>query len=92
MTDMTLLRALIGTKRLTASNEKAFKDMLQDMVDGRLVQLSRKQREWANKIFTDLGLHGKELKLSAAPTARKQVGAPPTVFEMPKPLKPPGRA
>lgn len=92
MTDMNLLRGLIGSRRLTGGQEKAFQQMLQDMADGKLVGLSKGQKEWAMQVFNGLNLHVSTMVLSAMPEPRKQYGAPPTIFEQPKPLKPPGRS
>lgn len=92
MTHMMLLRGLLGSKRLTSGQERAFKGMLQDLVDGKSVGLSKNQREWAEGLFSGLNLSENTMKLAPLPQARKQVGAPPTVFEMPKPLKPPGKS
>ena len=92
MTDMNLLRGLIGSRKLSASQEKAFSQMLQDLVDGKLVGLTKGQKEWAMQIFNGLNLHVGKMILSPMPVPRKEYNAGPTIFEQPKPLKPPGRA
>ncbi len=92
MTDMSLLRGLIGSRKLSGGQEKAFTQMLQDLVDGKLVGLTKGQKEWAMQVFNGLNLHVGTMLLSPMPEPRKQYGAGPTIFEQPKPLKPPGRA
>ena len=92
MTDINLLRALLGSKRLTGSQEKAFKGMLQDLVDGKLVSLTKGQKDWVVKVVADLNLEGKPVTLAPLPKPRKQVGGPPSIFDQPLPKKPPGRS
>lgn len=91
MTDMVLLRVLLSSKKLSASQDKAFGQMLQDMVDGKLVNLSKKQKDWATQLYDQHNLKGKPVNLKEAPKPRKDFHAPPSVWDTPKPLKPPGK-
>lgn len=91
MSDMKMLRELLGSGALSESQAKAFKGMLQDLVDGRFVELTKAQRAWASQIHSDLDLAHKRVRLAPMPKPRRQWGAAPTVWEQPKPLKPPGR-
>ncbi len=92
MTDMVLLRTLLASKKLSGGQEKAFGQMLQDMVDGKLVSLSKKQKEWAMQLYSTHNLQGKGIQPKAAPKPRQEFDAPPMVWDTPKPLKPPGKS
>lgn len=93
-TDLTILRALLdaGKKSLSASEERAFKGMLADLEGGRLIRLSKAQREWAEKKYYDLQLD-RAYRDKAPPVIQTQKPKQPVVFpwEQNKPLKPPGR-
>ncbi len=62
-TDMQMLRALLGLPvgRLSGGDKRAFQAMYDDMVNGKLVRLSVKQRAWVEGAFHRLDLGGKEL-------------------------------
>lgn len=93
ITDSGLLRVLLGSKRLSSSQEKAFRQMLQDLADGRLIGLTKSQRLWAEQVFDGFNFAPNKLPAPVAmPKPRKQFDAPPTVFDAPKPLKPPGKS
>jgi len=89
-TDMTMLRALLGTQRLNPSERKAFQGMFDDLEFGKQTCLSKAQRAWVEKKFTDLDLANKPLPPPPPPrTARERPKLP---WENdPKPLKPPTR-
>ena len=93
-TDLTILRALLdaGKKKLSASEERAFKGMLGDLEGGRVVRLSKAQREWAEKKYYGLQLD-QAYKNTAPPKVAVKTAPAPTVFpwELNKPLKPPGK-
>jgi hypothetical protein len=90
-TDLTMLWALLSTKKLTMGERKAFQNMYDDLERGRMVGLSKQQRLWVEKRYTDLDLHGKPLPPRPAP---KRVSAQTTtlLWEGKLPLKPPGRS
>lgn len=87
---MTLLWALLSSKKLKPAETKAFQYMYDDLRNGKIVGLSKKQRDWVTQRFNDL-----DLKLSVTPTPPppKKSGSTPTYdWEKNKPLKPPGRS
>jgi len=90
-TDLTILRSLLAVKaRLSSSEEKAFKGMLTDLENGRIINLSKSQRQWAEQKYYHLQLD-RAFKDTPPPKVKVQK-APPVVFpwEKDKPLKPPG--
>jgi len=93
-TDFTLLRALLdaGLKRISLSEEKAFKGMLRDLEGGMIVKLSKDQRAWVESRYNALDLQRAyvnkvppKVKVIVRPSGAEQV------WDKPKPLKPPGR-
>lgn len=94
-TDLMILRALLdaGKKSLTAGEERAFKGMLSDLEGGKIIRLSKSQREWAEKKYFHLQLD-RAYKDKPPPALKTNLKpAAPTVFpwEQNKPLKPPGK-
>lgn len=89
-TDLVMIWALISSKRLSRSEEKVFQNMYDDLQGGRLVSLSKNQRMWAEKKYTDLNLQGKPLPPPPPPKVRhdSKVTMP---WEGKLPLKPPGK-
>jgi len=89
-TDLTLLWAVISSKKLTPGEQKAFQNMYDDLRDGRMISLSKNQRIWVEKKYTDLDMHG---KVVPPPPAPKRTSAPagPLPWASKLPLKPPGR-
>lgn len=91
---MTILRALLdaGRKNLTASEEKAFKGMLDDLEQGRVVRLSKAQRQWAEGKYHHLNLD-RAYKDKAPPPRQKSKSSQPVEFpwQGKLPLKPPGK-
>jgi len=92
-TDLNVLRALLGAhKRLTAGEEKAFKGMLTDLENGKMIGLSKMQRAWAEKRYYDLQLD-QAYKNAPPPVIAVRKEVPKTFpWEQNKPLKPPGRS
>jgi len=92
-TDLNILRALLAShKRLSMSEEKSFRNMLTDLENGKMIRLSKKQREWAEKRYYDLGLD-RAFKDAPPPTIEVRKEAPKVFpWEQNRPLKPPGRS
>lgn len=93
-TDFTLLRALLdaGLKRISLSEEKAFKGMLRDLESGLIIKLSKAQRMWVEGKYNALDLQ--RAYANKAPPKVKVVIRPSgseQIWNKPKPLKPPGR-
>jgi hypothetical protein len=87
---MTLLWALLSSKKLKPAEAKAFQYMYDDLRNGKIVSLSKKQRDWVTQRFNDLDL---KLLTTPAPPMSKKAGSVQTYdWEKNKPLKPPGRS
>lgn len=93
-TDLTLLRALLdaGLKRISASEEKAFKGMLRDLESGMIVKLSKAQRLWVEGKYNALDLQRAYVN-KAPPKVKVTVRASgaDTIWDKPKATKPPGK-
>jgi hypothetical protein len=93
-TDLTLLRALLdaGLKRISGSEEKAFKGMLRDLESGMLVKLSKAQRVWVESKYNALDL-GRAYINKAPPKVRVTLrpSGSELIWDQPKATKPPGR-
>lgn len=89
MTDLTMLRQLLSLPdgRLKTGEKRAFLHMYEDMVTGKLVGLTKRQRAWVNEVFVD---H----KLDKNPVALKKIKVRGRVDKPldfgPLPKKPPG--
>lgn len=59
MSDLQVLRALLGTDgKLTSGEKRAFQAMYDNVAAGMVIQLSKKQRIWADSIFDKHKLDG----------------------------------
>jgi hypothetical protein len=88
--DMTMLRAVLGTQNLNPSERKAFQGMYDDLEFGKQTCLSKAQKAWVEKKFTDLNLANKPLPPPPPPrTPRERPKMPWETGD--KPLKPPVR-
>ena len=91
VSDLTMLHALIGSRKLAGKEAKSFQDMWDDLQMGRQIGLSKAQRAWAEKRYNDLDLSGKPLPQKPEVKVRSKS---PLLWEQPghqKPLKPPGK-
>lgn len=93
-TDLTLLRALLdaGLKRISASEEKAFRGMLRDLESGLIIKLSKPQRLWVEGKYNALDLQ--RAYVNKAPPKVKVTVRPSgaeSIWDRPKVSKPPGR-
>ncbi len=88
-TDLKLLRILLSlTSKLTKSEKGAFQAMYDDLANGKIVRLSKKQRQWLEAVYYHHNLHQKPITLKKITTKDKVKG----VLDLgPLPLKPPGR-
>jgi hypothetical protein len=73
-TDSQTLRALLTLPpgKLSKSEQRAFQAMYDDLVNGKMVQLSRKQKEWAEEVFLKNDLQGKPLPAKLPPIKDKR--------------------
>lgn len=93
-TDLTLLRALLdaGLKRISGSEERAFRSMLRDLESGMIVKLSKSQRLWVEGKYNALDLQ--RAYVDKAPPKVKVTMRPSgseLIWDRPKVTKPPGR-
>lgn len=91
VSDMQMLRALLllPTGKLSGGDKRAFQGMYDDLVNGKLVRLSEKQRLWVSSAYGRHDLAGKELP----PRDGSLVKHPERVILDFGPIpKPPGRA
>lgn len=90
-TDLKLLQILLSLPagKLSGSEKRAFQAMYDDVANGKVVRLSKKQRAWLEAVYQKHDLHRKPLpKLKKIVTRDKNVG----LLDLgPLPLKPPGR-
>lgn len=94
-TDTQILDALLSKEtrpRLSDADEKAFESMRNRLLDGKQVNLSSKQREWAERRFFDLDLDADEVTNDVS-SGRVQAPSAPINDAMfgPMVLKPPTR-
>jgi hypothetical protein len=89
-TDNQILRGLLTLPegKLSGSERRAFQAMYDDLVNGKFIKLSRKQREWAEAVFLKHDLQMKPLPARVPPTKDKRKV---DLNFGPLPLKPPGR-
>jgi hypothetical protein len=78
-TDLSVLRALLAVKaRLSPSEDKAFTGMLTDLENGRIINLSKAQRQWAEQRYYHLQLD--QVFRDTPPPKIKVRRDPPVVF------------
>lgn len=93
--DRKTLSALLYSGKLTSSEEKAFRSMLESLDRGQ-IRLSPAQRMWADQIYDKLRLDQKpDPKLVKSKTAKAMEKLPEHPLDevlRTRPLKPPGRS
>ena len=89
-TDLQVLRALLSMPvgKLTASEKSSFQGMYDQVASGRVISLSKKQREWADAAYDRHDLDKERPPARPVEVKDKTLLKVP---ENPKPLKPPGR-
>lgn len=93
--DRLVLSSLLTSGKLTPSEEKAFRSMLEALDSGQ-VKLTPPQRMWADEIYSKLRLDTKPepstvVKSKTAKAAERQTSHPFDEIIKNRPLKPPGR-
>ena len=99
MTDLGMLKALNQIKdKLASSTATSFRRMKEDMEGGSIVALSKKQREWVERVYRENDLHKQEGKaLPPPPGGKVKIVSTTVPSKYPwertddKPLKPPGK-
>jgi hypothetical protein len=90
-TDRATLSALLTCGKLTSSERTAFQQMYDDIMGGRVIDLSKKQRLWADSLFEKYKLYEERAATRAAARTRIRTEEKHGFETMPRPLKPPGR-
>jgi predicted protein tyrosine phosphatase len=91
-TDTKLLQILLSlpSERLSSSEKRAFQAMFDDLSNGKIVGLSKKQKAWANEVYVKNDLHKKPLPRLKKITVKDKSAVKVLDFG-PLPMKPPGR-
>lgn len=88
-TDKQMLTSILNVEKLTPGEKRAFQAMYDDLMNGKIIGLSKMQRLWAGQLYAKYNLD--KVRGPNKPVAVKDKGAPLALDTMPKPLKPPGR-
>ena len=89
-TDKTTLNALLVSGKLTGSEQTCFQQMYDDIMSGKIINLSQKQRLWADAIYMKHKLG--EVRHATQKQARVRVKQETNFLDsMPLPKFPPGR-
>jgi hypothetical protein len=94
-TDRSKLSALLDSQKLTPDEERAFRDMMDQLEAGGVARLSTKQREWVDRVYHKLQLDAEEGSANLFSSGKVKKTGKETVYPWetgPKPLKPPGRS
>src|SRR5579864_6328608 len=91
-TDRATLSALLTSGKLTGAQQKVFQGMYDDLMSGKIIGLSPKQRLWADGLYDQHKLG--DIRYAGRKEARARIHKAETsaLDNMPKPLKPPGRS
>lgn len=90
-TDKATLNALLTCGKLTSGEQTAFQHMFDDLMGGKIIELSKKQRLWADSVYEKYKVG--EIRSLVRKEARARIQKPEKfAWEVgPKPLKPPGK-
>ena len=91
-TDRVTLSALLTSGKLSGAQQKVFQGMYDDLMGGKIISLSEKQRLWADTLYNKLkigDIRYAQRKAARARVQKEEAGK--GLDSMPRPLKPPGR-
>lgn len=91
-TDTKLLQILLSLPggKLSGSEKRAFQAMYDDLVNGKCIKLSKKQRGWAEEVYRKNDLHKTPLPRLKKIAVKDKAGK--SLLDLgPLPLKPPGK-
>lgn len=90
-TDRATLNALLISGKLTGTQQRIFQGMYDDLIGGKIINLTPKQRLWADALWDQHKLG--DVRYNTRKEARARIQKDQTNFldTMPRPLKPPGR-
>jgi len=93
---LQMIRALLTLSplKLSRSEKRAFQAMYDDLINGKIIELSKKQRAWVEALFLKHKLENKELPArEVVKVKRRDPGKKDGLLDFgPLPKKPPGRA
>jgi hypothetical protein len=88
--DRATLSALLTSGKLTGGELSAFQQMYDDLMGGKIIDLSKKQRLWADSVYEKYKVG--EIRAQVRKEARARVQTPQVFpWETNLPKKPPGR-
>lgn len=90
-TDRATLSALLTSGKLSGSQQSIFQGMYDDLMGGKIIGLSPKQRLWADTLYEQFKLGDIRFAERKEARARIRQGEQTALDKMPRPLKPPGR-
>ncbi len=90
-TDRATLSALLTSGKLNGSQQRVFQGMYDDLMGGKIIGLSPKQRLWADTLYEEFKLGDIRSAERKEARARIRQGEQNALDNMPRPLKPPGR-
>ena len=92
LTDLKLLRILLSLPlgKLSDNERRAFQAMFDDLSNGRIVNLTKKQRSWLLDLYQKHELHRKPLPRLKKIKVKDKMSKSKLDFG-PLPLKPPGK-
>jgi hypothetical protein len=91
-TDRVTLSALLTSGKLNGHEQSIFQGMYDDLMGGKVIGLSPKQRLWADTLYEQHKLGDIRYAGRKEARARLQRNQVDLLAALPKPLKPPGRA
>ena len=90
-TDKATLNGLLLSGKLSPDQQRAFQNMYDDLMNGKIVNLSKKQRLWADTLWQQHKVGDMVFNRRKEARVLLKENAPLALDTMPKPLKPPGR-
>jgi hypothetical protein len=93
-TDLQMLSCLLRLRAPEPKGRRAFQAMYDDLINGKIIRLSKKQRAWVEELFFHHKLDRRELppKPDKPPIKDKRPQQEVILDFGPLPKKPPGRA
>ncbi len=90
-TDRATLSALLTSGKLTGSEQRIFQGWYDDIMGGKRVSLTPRERSWADDLYEKHKLGDIHYGKRKEARARIDKGKVDFLANMPRPLKPPGR-
>jgi hypothetical protein len=91
-TDRVTLSALLTSGKLTGTEQRVFQGWYDDIMGGKRISLTPKERLWADSVYEKHKLGDVRYAGRKEARARIQKNERSLLDSMPRPLKPPGRS